>query len=72
MNPERSGTCKIRMSGIARLVNAADRLQGRQAQVTLYAAEVDAVLTRRLRPRSLKSGKGGPVRQDEKAGTTTL
>jgi YihY family inner membrane protein len=43
-----------------------------EAQVTLYAAEVDAVLTRRLWPRSLKSDKGGPVRQDEKAGTTTL
>jgi len=42
-----------------------------EAQVTLYAAEVDVVLTRRLWPRSLKSDTGGPVRQDEKTGTTT-
>jgi len=42
-----------------------------EAEVTLFAAEVDAVLARRLWPRSLKSGEGGPVSQDEKAGTTT-
>lgn len=43
-----------------------------QAMVTLYAAEVDVVLVRRLWPRTLKPGDGKPAREDEKAGMTTL
>lgn len=43
-----------------------------QAMVTLYAAEVDVVLVRRLWPRSLKFDNGEPVRKDEKAGITRL
>lgn len=41
-----------------------------QAEVTLYAAEVDVVLVRRLWPRSLKSDEGERETADEKAGTT--
>jgi membrane protein len=41
-----------------------------QAEVTLYAAEVDVVLTRRLWPRSIKSDNGDRAESDEKAGTT--
>src|SRR5215472_8254440 len=43
-----------------------------QAIVTLYAAEVDVVLVRRLWPRSLMFDNGEPVHQDEKAGMTRL
>lgn len=43
-----------------------------EAQVTLYAAEVDVVLVRHLWPRSLKSDKRESARQDKKAGMTTL
>jgi YihY family inner membrane protein len=45
-----------------------------QAEVTLYAAEVDVVLTRRLWPRSIQSDKGDRAESDEKderADTTT-
>jgi len=45
-----------------------------QAEVTLYAAEVDVVLVRRLWPRSIKSDKGdraGSDEKDERADTTT-
>jgi len=42
-----------------------------EAEVTLFAAEVDVVLARRLWPRSVKSDNGGPVSQDEKTGITT-
>jgi membrane protein len=41
-----------------------------QAEATLYAAEVDVVLVRRLWPRSIKSDKGNRAPSDEKAGTT--
>jgi membrane protein len=41
-----------------------------QAEVTLYAAEVDVVLVRRLWPRSIKSDNGDREESDEKAGTT--
>lgn len=41
-----------------------------QAEVTLYAAEVDVVLVRRLWPRSLKSDEGERETADEKAETT--
>jgi membrane protein len=41
-----------------------------QAEATLYAAEVDAVLVRRLWPRSIKSDKGNRAPSDEKTGTT--
>lgn len=41
-----------------------------QAEVTLYAAEVDVVLVRRLWPRSIKSDNGDRMRCDERAGTT--
>src|SRR6516165_1538410 len=43
-----------------------------QAEVTLYAAEVDVVLVRRLWPRSIQSDKGdraGSDEKDERAGT---
>ena len=43
-----------------------------QAMVTLYAAEVDVVLVRRLWPRSLKFDNGEPVHRDETAGITRL
>jgi uncharacterized BrkB/YihY/UPF0761 family membrane protein len=36
-----------------------------QAEVTLYAAEIDVVLVRRLWPRSLKSDDGEPPRAPE-------
>jgi membrane protein len=39
-----------------------------QAQVTLYAAEIDVVLVRRLWPRSLVSDDSGQARGDEKRG----
>jgi len=42
-----------------------------EAEVTLFAAEIDVVLRRRLWPRSVKSDEGGPVSQDEKTGITT-
>ena len=41
-----------------------------QAEVTLYAAEVDVVLVRRLWPRSIQSDKEDRAHSDEKAGTT--
>ena len=41
-----------------------------QAQVTLYAAEVNVVLVRRLWPRSIKSDNGDRADSDQKAGTT--
>ncbi len=43
-----------------------------EAEVTLYAAEVDVVLVRHLWPRSLKSDMGERERRDEKTGTTTV
>jgi len=42
-----------------------------QAEVTLYAAEIDVVLARRLWPRSLKSDNGDSADSDQKTGTTT-
>jgi YihY family inner membrane protein len=42
-----------------------------QAEVTLYAAEIDVVLVRRLWPRSLKSDNGDSGDSDQKTGTTT-
>ena len=42
-----------------------------QAEVTLYAAELDVVLVKRLWPRSVKSGTEERDQQDEKAGTMT-
>lgn len=41
-----------------------------QAEVTLYAAEVDVVLVRRLWPRSIKSDNEDRAPSNEKAGTT--
>lgn len=42
-----------------------------QAEVTLYAAEIDVVLVRRLWPRSLKSDNGDSADSDQETGTTT-
>ncbi|HMD94538.1 MAG TPA: YihY/virulence factor BrkB family protein [Trebonia sp.] len=41
-----------------------------QAEVTLYAAEIDVVLVRRLWPRSIKSDSGNSADSDQKTGTT--
>jgi membrane protein len=41
-----------------------------QAEVTLYAAEIDVVLVRGLWPRSIKSDSGDRADKDQKAGTT--